>query len=199
MLQHYLVSMNANQSAGMIDISGLTHNTFTSKQLEDHIFNDYGGSSEIMLKFILEPNSAISNLIPQIETTLKEYGPLLVSRFEVYEDFYNDSIHSYSGRPQGNYIGLHAMVLIGIRHENNSTSYLLQNWWKQKQFVEVDHVYLKACSPVLFYVKTPQYVIPSQFTVDYARFAENENMDKPESFPHLEGPILGLYPPYPHK
>jgi len=90
MLQHYLVSMKTGQFAGMIDISKLIRDSFTAKQLEDHIFNDYGGSSETLLEFILQPNSVICTTdIKVIEARLKKFGPLLVAKFRVHEDFYN--------------------------------------------------------------------------------------------------------------
>ena len=85
------------------------------------------------------------------------------------------------------------MILIGCRTEETKNYFLLQNWWKKKQFVEVDEEYLKACSPTLFYVKTPQESIPNQFPTNFAKFAENENLDKQESFAQNEGPLAGIY------
>ena len=41
MLQHYLVSMNTERSAPMINISKLIHQKFNAQQLEDHIFKDH--------------------------------------------------------------------------------------------------------------------------------------------------------------
>ena len=195
MLQHYLVSMNTKQPAGMIDISKLIHDNFDARQLEDHIFKDYGGSSETMLKYILEAGSIVSSEgIGMAEQRLRQYGPLLVARFEVHLDFFNNTVHRHHGKPFGKYKGLHAMVLIGARtDEKGKRFFLLQNWWKDKQFIEVDEEYLEHSSATLYYVKTPQHSIPDKFTVDYAKFAENENLDKPESYPELEGPIKGMF------
>ena len=193
MLQHYLVSINTNTSAPMIDISKLIRKSYNAKQLEDHIFNDKGGSSHTMLKSILEPGSIISSSkLPLIEQDLKEFGPILVSGFEVFEDFHKAELSSYHGNPVGKFLGLHAMIIIGSRTKENKNFYLLQNWWKQMQFVEVDEVYLKHCNPTLYYVETPQYKIPDKFATDSVRYAENENLDKPESMPY-EGPLKGIY------
>jgi len=102
-------------------------------------------------------------------------------------------IHSYKGKPKGKNLGLHAMILIGCRTKETKKYFLLQNWWKKKQFVEVDEEYLEECSPTLFYVKTPQESIPKKFPTNFAKFAENENLDKQETFAQNEGPLAGIY------
>ena len=195
MLQHYLVSM-ATEKAGMIDIAKLIRDTFSAQQLEDHIFKDDGGSSETMLKYILQPKSiVISTEVVLAEQRLKEFGPLLVARFMVHEDFMSTETHKHHGEPTGNKKGLHAMILIGTRtNDEGKKFFLLQNWWKAKQFIEIDEEYLKHSAATLYYVETPQLSIPETFTVDFARFAENENLlDKADRFPEVEGPIDGLY------
>eukprot|EP01129_Flabellula_baltica_P004784 TRINITY_DN1699_c0_g1_i1.p1 TRINITY_DN1699_c0_g1~~TRINITY_DN1699_c0_g1_i1.p1 ORF type:complete len:201 (+),score=38.20 TRINITY_DN1699_c0_g1_i1:632-1234(+) len=198
MLQHYLVSMNTNNSAGMIDISKLIHDTFTVKELEKHIFNDEGGSSKAMLEYILEPGSKTgivgTSELNNTEKYLKEYGPLLVAAFRVHSDFLNSTRYIYHGKTTGKLVGYHAMVVIGTRTDKNrKMSFLLQNWWKEKQFVEVDLEYLRNSQSELVYVTTPQHTIPTKFPTTFALFAENENLDKPESFPLMEGPIRELY------
>ena len=86
------------------------------------------------------------------------------------------------------------MIIIGVRSDENGRKYyLLQNWWKEKQFVEIDYEYLKVCQPTLYYVKTPQTKIPDEFPTDLVRFSENENIDKPESYPDIEGPLKGVH------
>jgi hypothetical protein len=63
--------------------------------------------------------------------------------------------------------GSHAMLLIGVRKDAVSPEcrYLLQNWWHEKQFVEVTSEYLKHCQATLTYVRanlqrleTPQLI-----------------------------------------
>ena len=81
------------------------------------------------------------------------------------------------------------MLVIGS-HTDNSTGkrwYLLQNWWKQKQFVQVDEEYLKASEATVYFVETPQQGIPSDFPTTYARYVENENcIDKSETYALVE-------------
>jgi len=176
-------------------MSKMIYDTFTAEQLEKHIFEDDGGPSDIMLKGILQPNSFVLGCgYDQVEARLRKYGPLLVCRFEVYDDFYNNN-HIHHGPNVGTkFEGYHAMVLIGVRTDSKGNIfYLLQNWWPQKQFVEIDEPYLKICQPALFYVETPQNSIPTQFSSYSFKYAENENVDKPESFPMIEGPLIGAY------
>jgi hypothetical protein len=180
--------MNSDAEVGMIDISKLIRDTFTQKELEHHIFDDDGGSSVDMLKRILERGSMITAVGPTPQLLcdyIKGYGPGLVSCFEVYDDFNRGDIHSHVGAPVGEFKGLHAMVMIGYRVavDTGKTFFLLQNWWKTKQFVEVDEEYLKRCGAVMYFVETPQTKIPSEFPINMGKFLENENdLDKPESY-----------------
>ena len=190
-LQHYLVSMNSQKEVGMVDISKLIRETFTSAELEAHIFNDCGGSSLVMLKRILEKGSRhikIGSTFPEILCdSLETYGPGLVSGFEVYEDFLNNNVHCHAGIPVGEVVGLHSMVLIGFRVDSaGETYFLLQNWWKRKQFVEVDEEYFDYSDSTVYFVRTPQMAIPNEFDTNMGLYLENENLDKPESYMALE-------------
>jgi hypothetical protein len=100
-----------------------------------------------MLEYILQPETIIiSSGGELIKENLRTYGPGLVSNFHVHEDFYDSEVSSHRGSPIGALKGRHSMVLIGHRLEGDNDIYLLQNWWKSKQFVEVDHNYLKRCN-----------------------------------------------------
>jgi len=54
----------------------------------------------------------------------------------------------------------------------------LQNWWKKKQFVEVDAAYLKHSGASVWFIETPQTGLPEDFAVNYANFYELEAIDK---------------------
>jgi hypothetical protein len=58
-------------------------------------------------------------------------------------------------------LGTHAMLLIGYRkfkneYGNEKTHYLLQNWWKDKAYVEVDTDYLAPCESCVRFVRKQQ-------------------------------------------
>ena len=112
---------------------------------------------------------------------MRTCGPLLVSHFEVYSDFLNDNLYSYSGGPQGDYKGRHTMLMVGFHQMNGKLVFLLQNWWKKKQFVEVNKEYLERCGGDLHYIKTPQSMIPKTFETNPCLFAETV-LDIPEGF-----------------
>jgi len=182
MIQHYVVSMYTKTKAPIIDISKMISN-FTKEQLENHFFKLEGSPSLYFLEDILNPSSSLSICFyKDIEMNLKQYGPVLVSYFMVDEDFYNDKhFHHYTRLPKS--VDLHSMVLIGIRNDSNGNIfYLIQNWWGQKQFIEVDDNYLMAGLPRLRYVETPQYSIPSKYETNSFKYVECE-LDKSDPHP----------------
>lgn len=189
MVQHYCVSMHTPESAGMIDISKMIRETFDAKELEKHIFDDVGGNSWIMLKRILQPKSIVfASHITMYAEDLKQYGTGLVSLFEVHPEFLDMHVHSHAGTPTTKHEGLHAMALIGARVDDTGKRwFLLQNWWKAKQFVEVDEEYMEAAGATVYFVKTPQLAIPTEFPINYASYVENENyLDKSDYYTMLE-------------
>ena len=65
------------------------------------------------------------------------------------------------------------MLVVGNRVDRcGATRLLLQNWWREKQFVEVDEAYYESCKGSLaLYVTTPQPHIPSSFDTTNAVFS----------------------------
>ena len=195
-LQRYLVSLH-QPNVGMIDMVKLIRQTYSAKQLERHVFDDAGGDSCAVLETIFEPGSVyigfIRSHVDLYDQHLLKYGPALVARFRIYDDFLNAAApSSFDGAPTGNFVGHHAMVMIGARQDTASGKrwFLLQNWWKHSQFVEVSETYLEACSPTVYFVETPQKRIPEEFPTQPHLIAENENVDKPEE-------LMGEYPEAP--
>lgn len=72
------------------------------------------------------------------------------------------------------------MALVGCRTQHDQFFFLLQNWWKSKQFIEVDAVYLKACSAFVTFVTTRQTDIPASFVTGFGKYWELEAVDKSE-------------------
>ena len=139
-----------------------------------------------MLRSILQEGSlTISGNINTYRQQLRDFGPGLVSLFGVHEDFIDRLVHKHHGRPRGNFVGRHCMVMIGSATDPTSgkSIYLLQNFWKQKQFIEIDEEYLKYSGALVHFVETPQTCIPDTFAVDMEMYAENEQYvdDKGES------------------
>jgi hypothetical protein len=194
-LQHYLVSLTDKTHKGMIDMVKLIRENFGADHLERHVFDDAGGSSLATLKAILEPGSeCFSTRSSDFARCLERYGPGLVTSFGVHQDFHGAQAPSYDGKPAGDFVGHHAMVLIGARQDGGGKRFfLLQNWWRQSQFVEVSEAYLKACGATVYFVETKQTRIPDEFPVQLRLVAENESVDKPERL-MCEDPVA---PPQP--
>jgi hypothetical protein len=57
---------------------------------------------------------------------------------------------------------------------------LLQNWWLQQQFVEVDLQYMVGCEAVFYFVEHPQPCIPKCFGTQQGSFFETETGDSQE-------------------
>ena len=74
------------------------------------------------------------------------------------------------------------MNLIGYRIENNKYYYLLQNWWKNKQFIEVDSDYMQSCNAIVTFVKTIQNEISLNFPLNFGKYGENNNIDLQDTF-----------------
>ena len=188
-LQHYLVSMQNKANAGMINMAEMIRDTWNGEQLTRHIFDIEGGNGRAMLKQILQPDSIVISA-GAITFNLMQYGPALVSTFAVHDEFLDaHGRKSFGGTVSGLVKGHHAMVLIGVRIDQNTQQpwFLLQNWWPSMQFVEVSESYLESTGATVYFVKTPQSSIPTAFPTYTARYAENENLDKEETFEMLEG------------
>jgi len=174
MVQHYALSKHQSP-APMLDLVKLINSHFTCEQLEHHILDDQGGDSLSFLQSILAPGSVTATVsTPEVPRYFDLYGPALVSRFQVFDDFNDTTRHRHYGAPSSTFVGLHAMTLVGYKYTNGSLVFLLQNWWVHKQFVEVDEAYLEKSRALITFVKTPQDCIPSKFEFDYAKFHECE-------------------------
>ncbi len=82
------------------------------------------------------------------------------------------------------------MLLLGVRGEGPARRFLLQNWWRRRQFVEVSLAYLEALrdsdrGPDLtaHAVCTPQLAAPAGFARAAPPYAESAHLD-------ARGPVL---------
>ena len=190
-LQAYLVAMHAGSQTGaskMLDLADYIRKHRTARELEDHIFRGVGGSSRAFLRQILANASGLAGfactqmvdevvgqaVINRIISNLKQFGPALVSGFVVTENFLEAKIHEHLGQDNSTEVGLHSMVLVGHRKESGQDRFLLQSWWSDKSFIEVDADYLAAQRASLVFVQAEHPDIPAQFSTNSARHVELE-------------------------
>jgi hypothetical protein len=130
-----------------IDLEKYVRRTMTGKNLYKYIFEGTGGYSIRVLEDItgltfkdmtaqLPYNSYID-----IKGHLEKYGPALVIMNETHQDFHDNDKFRYEGVPKGKH-EIHVLILVGIRKdEANQMFFLLQTFWKEKVFVEVQQQY----------------------------------------------------------
>ena len=187
-LQHYLVAMQTDNRVPSLDIARYMRRYRSSKDLHAHIMADGGGFSAGFAETILVPDSKLKPVVPddddKITARLEQYGPALLSGFIVDEDFRNTAVHQHLGERDeaSKIVGMHAMLVVGHRQEGNSTRLLVQNWWRQKPFIEVDTAYLTSTKAQLNFALTPQPTIPEHFPTSDASHVELE-LDFPEQMP----------------
>jgi hypothetical protein len=180
-MQHYLVAMNQKEPVGMIDIADYLRKHMQRDALKNHIFQDTGGHSIEFLRHILgletyeyfEKPDVKSEDIPLF---LTRFGCGLISSMVIYSNIYDSSTHLISPRTSGDtkVQGYHAMVLVGYRRDPKTQElrYLLQNWWKNLSFLDVNSHYLRACNAILTFVNLPQFSIPQSFSTNFHRHVE---------------------------
>jgi hypothetical protein len=72
----------------------------------------------------------------------------------------------------------HAMILLGV---NADRKFLLQNWWKKKQFVECSESYLEECGAEAIFVKNISLISTSLPRMDGV-YAEAADVDHEEAY-----------------
>ncbi|KAI9333276.1 hypothetical protein BDR26DRAFT_868493 [Obelidium mucronatum] len=188
-LQHYLVAMNNDSSTPMLNIAEFLKTRMDAKSLYLHIWKNEGGDSLEFLKSILATKMHPSKIIHEsnfddvdLTLLLKDHGPGLVSGFRVTDDFSSCKWQHLGIATGENFIGRHAMLLIGSRKVESRTHYLLQNWWKTKPYVEVDAEYLLSSGATVHFIKEKQLKI-GDFPTSFAALVEcDDGLDVGENF-----------------
>jgi hypothetical protein len=192
---HYNQAMSPPITDGhaIFDVGRHVRENKKGRILYSYIFDDVGVSCRNALRFIV-PTHARTTYADHstCESYLKKHGPGLVTGFRVFEDFIDTHIHTHNGEPSGQYLGLHAMVLVGVRHDPvHGIIWLLQNWWVGKQLVEVNHTYFEACQAEIRFITSPQMSMPAHLPAIVGHAFECDMVDKPEDIIR-EGPMNGL-------
>lgn len=128
-----------------------------------------------LAKYIKGDNSSASELeafvfedhgVPSVEFLLSILEP-------------NSKLHQLGGSSRMSFSDPFNDSPTDARSTVDNQFFLLQNWWAEKQFVEVDLSYLAGTGATLSFIITPQMGIPSNFTSDYLSYHES-SLDKQE-------------------
>ena len=80
----------------------------------------------------------------------------------------------------------HAMLIVGVRTQGATRRFLVQNWWRRLQFLEISADYLETqpyANIGALFVLTPQRAPPMRWTRPAARYAETTLIDTLEPEP----------------
>ena len=78
------------------------------------------------------------------------------------------------------------MIIVGVRNNGTSRRFLVQNWWRQHQFLEISQEYLEtqpSGGPSVYVVHSAPRAIPASFEQRARRYAEWTHLDTPEMEP----------------
>lgn len=194
-MQHYLLCLKSTDTTGTTGTMDLCSfvQSFSGRALHRHLTNR-GKSSVEALKEVLLPGTTLKNVgFQQFPEYFHKYGPALVSDFQVTSDFKNrrrENRNKFYGHPEsvvelngeGN-LEKHAMVAVGYRHDHDGKLFLLfQNWWSDRQFVEVDEDYYNGVGAMLHICATPQTKARSAYVMLEGTFMESaEELEQQET------------------
>ena len=176
-LQHYLVTCGSGGTEHqMINAGKFIAEEFTARQILDHLTKEDGGSSQRFAQQImgLRP-SELKIFLPTTEVlaaTLKKYGVGLVS-YMLADSNFNDGTDkcSYLDDDFKDNGGGHAMVVVGHRTHEGRHIFLLQNWWRNKQLIEVSAEYMEKSQAQVHFVTKNLEHIPKTFPTIEASYA----------------------------
>jgi hypothetical protein len=192
-LQAYLINKHTQRPADMIDMSKYVRHCLPTKCLEKYLSKGSGDSLKFLVSIlhgkngrfgrasytILMDDELDSEDMSRLFDMLKQYGPALITNFQAEEDFVRGTRVIFDGEPT---FGTshdselrHAMLLVGIRMDPVTREWrlLLQNWWKNKQFIEVSLGYMAKCEAKVSFVLTPQEQMMSNVEHYSENFAES--------------------------
>jgi hypothetical protein len=204
-LQGYLVQIGSKEWKGMMNLARHVRNGFTSEKLSTYIIKDGGGCSVDVLQSILEDEAKklimccssslqteLSSVKPELLDDLTTYGPALVARFPVDDEFMNMN-SSLEGTANvipylshtivpNDEMGRHAMVLIGMRRVDGKWRLLLQNWWSRMQLIEVSSDTIVSSGAEIVFARKKQTLIKDTIPTLMGKQAETfvGGRDNPE-------------------
>jgi hypothetical protein len=182
---HYAINLHATKLNELtVDITEWLRKYLGTKSLAKFFFANRGEPTMDIVRQAFQPapgmeypdkilfsaNSHISSEesladYVQLRAFLKQYGIGIIYDFIVYEELHNMKSSSYAGHHGNTAKGRHSMVVVGVRFDSKNSQYflLLQNSWKDLQFLEVRQDYAESCDMGLVFVTTHQHDYPSSW------------------------------------
>jgi hypothetical protein len=183
---HYVVCKNNRSQEAlkeMVDLTAHVLKNFDGGRLWKYVYKDGGGYSK---GFLLEitgldeadtRESVATDLSgDMVVDRLEKFGPALLMRFKVFDGFGGgDQAHTHIGREDRPATGQHAMAVVGWRkREDGKIGFLVQNWWKSKQFFECDLEFLRSRHASLVWITSNLTKLPESLPRTFQSYEENE-------------------------
>jgi hypothetical protein len=186
----------------LIHLSKYVRNMFDGRRLFRHIVLDAGGDARDTAETLMPQTrsyreKSFSTEFEKIRALMQDHGPGLVSLYRLNSDIHESDTFSYTGtRPEPEFEDHqepkgHAMVAVGVRKDAaDKVHLLLQNFWKDKEFLEIDYDYLVTSHGSLdffiFKINPPAQVLDCVTTRSYMQKADQIRVATSSKF--LEGP-----------
>ncbi|KAJ9464891.1 hypothetical protein DIPPA_26418 [Diplonema papillatum] len=190
-MQHVVVALNSGGTHHeMLNVAKYIVQFYDNRAVRNHIVDNVGGNSIGFMRDIMglegkdvlttglgKDEEEVEFMSGKLRERLRKYGIGLVSTFAVEPAFQQADGTSYDGALTEKSLGQHAMAVVGHRKEGNKHYFLLQNWWIEKQFVEVSQDYLASSGASVSFVTKAVSEIPINYpTVSGAYSLETEDL-----------------------
>ena len=181
--QHYLVALHTRgETEQTLDMPQWLRKHASNEILEGIVFGHGVVGTTVLGQILVAdevykcPAFDVSHDCSTIPGKLQQYGPGLVGSWRVASDFSESSGPHLGAAPAEDPKkpdARHAMLVVGYRRTaQGQLRLLLQNWWREKQFVEVDEAYFYSCNTFFVtFVVTPQTHFPEAIDLTGDAFA----------------------------
>ena len=199
---HYLLNMTAVHRE-TLDITSFARKHIGDGGTGRYIFGDSGGNTTSILLQLLQPEVGVEkaqlrsrpynfglvpDIGPELRRLLVKFGPGVVTSFRLETGLHAPQT-SYAGAHTTPLLGLHALILVGVRRDAVSGKHfmLLQNSWASLPFFEVDENYWYSSEAEVCFVATKQTKLRPGFVTNDLCVAESAIVGAGVAEPELVG------------
>ncbi len=156
----------------MVDLTAYLLKRFDGSRLWKYLYADSGGHStkflqelgglrrrEVLVRqadFFEEDAVGAAAVVHNLVT----FGPALIAQFSTFAAFKKGG-DSFIGSNDAESTGSHAMAMVGYRRVGAEVRFLVQNWWRTKQFFECDLAFLVSRDATLVWVTASLRTLPN--------------------------------------
>ena len=162
MLQHCLIAKfnHSETSPPILDINKYLRD---STDIIETYLNDKGSSPLKILRALDSGSIFVKIELDKVDANLmRKHCPLLLDNFEITNGTVRFGVNNnlvYTSNFTGDVTGKHVMLIVGVRPTETSRCFLVQNWWRPYQFVEICQETVQSAKASAYAVRFPKYYI----------------------------------------